>query len=413
MTAGLAMQHTNTQRHFAAGEILCRQGEIGECAFFLETGKVEIFVEQADGSTVCYGTRGAGSTIGELAIIGNGLRLATVRAIEDCNVLVITRHEWERRLANSDPVVRMFTEIIVARFREVMRRESLLPMPATMLSGEHLELCIAGASGGADRLRMASELKLAIQKDELSLRYQPMIAVDSGRVAGFEALLRWHHPVRGPVAPDEFIPVAEEAGQIIEITRWALTEACRALKRIERAQDLPGLLYMSVNFSSEDLASPDFVERVRDTLDQEQISPRQMRLEITERVMMNRSASTRDNLARCRADGCGIAIDDFGTGYSSLSYLNAYPIDTLKIDRSFIVGMHNDADAFGLVQSIIGLARTLRMSVVAEGVETAADLRTLRALGCDHAQGYYFSKPLAEMQLLAFLAAWQPGNVAL
>ncbi len=406
------MQDEAVQRRFAAGEILCRQGEIGEFALFLEAGKVEILVEQADGATVSYGTRGAGSAIGELAIIGSGLRLATVRAIDDCDVLVITRQEWERRLANSDPVVRLFTEIIVARFREVMRRASLVPMPASMVSSEDLELCIAGASG-SDRLRMSSDLRSAIRKKELSLRYQPMIAVDSGRVVGFEALLRWHHPVRGPVSPDEFIPVAEEAGQIIELTRWALTEACRALKRIERLRDFTGQLYMSVNFSSEDLASPDFVDRVRETLSQERVSPYQMRLEITERVMMNRSASTRDNLARCRADGCGIAIDDFGTGYSSLSYLNAYPIDTLKIDRSFIVGMHHDADALGLVQSIIGLARTLRLSVIAEGVETAADLRTLRALGCDHAQGYYFSEPLAESQLLAFLAAWQPQNVAL
>jgi len=399
------------RRCFAAGDVLVRQGERGDCAYYLEAGRVEILVARPDGTVVTIGLRGSGSLIGEMAIIDSGPRVATVRAVEECDVLVITRDELARRLAGGDPVVRMFTEVILSRFREVMCRAEIGGSNAGCASAEALEIRLSRDSGAVERLRLASELRAAIENDELSLHYQPMVDVTSGRVRGFEALMRWQHPVRGPVSPDVFIPVAEETGLIVEVTSWALAEACRALTRLEERNDRHGGLYMSVNFSSEDLASDDFVERVRGTLHEARVSPKQVRLEITERVLMNRSTSARDNLTRCRADGIGIAIDDFGTGYSSLSYLSSYPIDTLKIDRSFIVDMHRDEDAYGLVRSIIGLAKTLRMSVVAEGVETADDLNTLRTLGCDHAQGYYFAKPLAEADVSAFLASWKPDNV--
>jgi EAL domain-containing protein (putative c-di-GMP-specific phosphodiesterase class I) len=407
------MHDTHARRHFAAGDILIRQGERGECAFYLEQGRVEILTLRPGGDIVSIATRGPGSLIGEMAIIDCGPRLATVRAIEDCTALEITRDEFAHRLAHGDPVVRLFTEVIVARFRDVMSRAEIGRAADGRLSAEELEIRLSRGSAAVESLRMANQLRAAIGNGELSLRYQPMVEVVSGRVSGFEALMRWQHPERGAVSPDVFIPVAEETGLIIDVTTWALGEACRALKRLDAAGADGRNFYMSVNFSSDDLTSDDFVERVHATIGAAEVSPKRVHLEITERVLMNRFASAHDNLSRCRADGIGIAIDDFGTGYSSLSYLYAFPIDTLKIDRSFIVGMTRDEDAFGVVRSIIGLAKTLRMTVVAEGVETAEDVLTLRSLGCDCAQGYYFAKPLTEAEASGFLLAWKAADAAM
>jgi EAL domain-containing protein (putative c-di-GMP-specific phosphodiesterase class I) len=406
------MHQRGGRRRFTAGEVLMRQGELGDCAYLIESGAVEIFVTQPNQLTVSLGICGAGSWLGEMAIVDSGVRLATARAVADGEALVVTREELAYRLANADPVVRLFTELIVARFRELMRYASIAPHDRSGAALSHDKQRSLTTADTVERLRLASELRAAMAENHLSLRYQPLVAVDTGGISGFEALLRWHNPERGAISPDVFIPVAEETGQIIEITRWALAEACRALTRLEATCGQPGALTVSVNVSSEDLISPDFVERLTKTLGAASVMPSQVRLEITERVMISCATSARDNLARCRAVGFGIAIDDFGTGYSSLSYLNAYPIDTLKIDRSFIVDMHRNADAFALVRSIIGLAKTLRKSVVAEGVESVADLRTLRGLGCDYGQGFYFAEPLTETEAARFLAAWEPANVS-
>ncbi len=218
--------------------------------------------------------------------------------------------------------------------------------------------------------------------------------------------MRWHHPERGFISPGVFIPVAEETGLIVSASTWALNEACKALKRIEHKTGWKDCLSMSVNFSSTDFASQDFVDNVYNTLSVTDVSPHQLILEITERILMQQPDTANKTLETCREAGMQIAIDDFGTGYSSLSYLHSFPIDILKIDRSFVVDMFKNEKNIELIRSIIGLGKNLKMKIVAEGVENKEEVDTLKFLGCDKAQGYYFAKPLPEDEIVKLLQTW-------
>ena len=233
----------------------------------------------------------------------------------------------------------------------------------------------------------------AIDREEFCLRYQPIVSLADGRVMGFEALLRWQHPERGFISPLDFIPVAEETGLIVAIGRWVLTQACQQMRAWQEQQQLPAHFTISINLSSKQFAQPNFIEQMAGSLRDAGLEPNRLKLEITESMVIENIDTTAEMLTQLRALGVELSIDDFGTGYSSLSYLHRFPINTLKIDRSFISQMHSTENA-EIVRTIITLARSLEMDVVAEGVETAEQLEQLRALGCDYAQGYIFSRPL-------------------
>ena len=220
--------------------------------------------------------------------------------------------------------------------------------------------------------------------------------------------MRWNHPKKGFISPAIFIPVAEESGLIIEASKWALREACHALKRIEAAVGMERKLYMSVNFSSADFSSDDFVTNVYNTISESDVAPEQVHLEITERVLIQQPDRAKDTLRMCRKAGMGIAIDDFGTGYSSLSYLHYFPIDTLKIDQTFVRDMHKNEHSLALVNSIVTLGQNMHMTTVAEGVEVREEAHKLREMGCELAQGYLFAKPMSESDLIALLTHWTP-----
>ena len=234
------------------------------------------------------------------------------------------------------------------------------------------------------------------------MHYQPIIDLQKENITGFEALMRWIHPVRGCIPPTIFIPIAEQTGLIVEASRWALRESCLALKRIEGRAGFINELFMSVNFSSTDFASENFIETVYTTISESDIDPKLIHLEITERLLMGQPDNARDTLAMCRKAGIGVSIDDFGTGYSSLSYLHYFPIDTLKIDQAFVRDMDKNESNMMLVKSIIALGKNMNMRIIAEGVETRQQAKILSDLGCDMAQGYYFAKPMSEMDVTKF-----------
>jgi EAL domain-containing protein (putative c-di-GMP-specific phosphodiesterase class I) len=215
--------------------------------------------------------------------------------------------------------------------------------------------------------------------------------------------MRWNHPERGYISPGLFIPIAEQSGLIVDASRWALREACMALKRIESRAGFSNELSMSVNFSSTDFASEDFIDTIYTTISETDVDPNFVHLEITERLLMGQPDNAKDTLLMCRKAGIGISIDDFGTGYSSLSYLHYFPIDTLKIDQSFIRDMQKNASSMELVKSIIALGKNMKMHVIAEGVESKDEAKVLRDLGCDLAQGYYFAKPMSETDVTKFV----------
>ena len=251
-----------------------------------------------------------------------------------------------------------------------------------------------------ERLQLETDLRRAIERDEFRLQYQPIVSLGDHRVIGFEALLRWHHPERGSLSPAAFLAVAEETGLITRIDHWVLREACgRAREWQDRfPSDSPATV--SVNISAKGFGQPDIVRQVANTLQDTGLAAQNLRLEITESVAMADAERARLTLTELKALGVRLSLDDFGTGYSSLSYLQRFPVDTLKIDRSFVAGMDQNDECREIIRTILNLARTLGLDVIAEGTETAAQVDYLEGLDCRFGQGYFFSQPLPLDELL-------------
>ncbi len=244
------------------------------------------------------------------------------------------------------------------------------------------------------RLELENDLRKALERNELEVFYQPKIDLATSALCGFEALLRWRHPRRGLLGPSEFIPIAEETGLIIPIGLWTLGKACRTLRRWLDEFPEQSRLEMSVNVSARQFRQPEFVDQVAQILAETGLPPERLQLEITETVLMEDRRAALGVLERLKALGVGLKIDDFGTGYSSLNYLSEFPFDSLKIDRSFVLHLGRDASALEVVRTILSLGETLRLEVVAEGVESAEQLEPLKKLGCRFGQGYYFAAPM-------------------
>lgn len=245
-----------------------------------------------------------------------------------------------------------------------------------------------------ERRMLELEIADAIEQDEFVLHYQPLVSSQDLSVIGFEALIRWNHPIRGLLSPGEFIPLAERSALIGQIGEWTLHEACRELAR------LPRHIKIAVNLSTKHFELADMISVVRTALDSTGIDPGRLELEITESLLMNNAEEMAETLHGLKELGVRIAMDDFGTGYSSLSYLMKFPFDRIKIDRAFVTALAQEKTAQEILKTIVGLASTLHMSVTAEGVETEEQSAFLRATGCDTLQGYYFSKPLALEEIL-------------
>ena len=242
-------------------------------------------------------------------------------------------------------------------------------------------------------LQLEMDVRWAIERQQFHLQYQPIVVLETGQIIGFEALLRWHHPSRGLISPAEFIPVAEETGLILPITWWVLREACCQLRDWQSQFPQEPPLSMSVNFSSKQFAEVGLMQQIEQTIQAMDLQTSGLKLEITESAIMENAKATAAKLLQLKALGIQLSIDDFGTGYSSLSYLHRFPVDTLKVDRSFVSSLDHHEN-FQIIQTITILAQNLGMTVVAEGVETAEQAAQLRALGCEYGQGYFFSRPV-------------------
>src|SRR3954451_9796818 len=245
-----------------------------------------------------------------------------------------------------------------------------------------------------ERMELSSELGGAVERDQLVLEYQPLVALDTGRITGVEALLRWQHPVRGRLQPERFIPLAESSGHIVAIGRWVLHTACAQLRRWQDREPSAANLQISVNVSTRQLADPDFPGDVRAAVDAAGIDASRLTLEITERLLLDDCDLMQQLLQDLKEIGVRLAVDDFGTGYSALSYLQKFPIDVLKIDRSFVAGIDRDPERARLVRSIVEMGHNLRLSVVSEGIEEAGEAALMREYRSQYGQGYLFSKPV-------------------
>ena len=320
------------------------------------------------------------------AALSSPIRLSELEIRVDCS---IGGALWDKRAHTSGDLL----------------RNAQVALKRAKTSGQ-IELYRQGEANHARRrFSLETELRRAIEQDKLSLAFQPLMHLQTGTVSGFEALARWDHPDQGQISPAEFISVAEESGLIVPLGRWALDATARTLAEWDREHGGQLPLKLCVNVSPVQLARDTVDEAVRATLDHNNIGGQRMTLELTESSIVADPERANRVLSALHDLGCRVAMDDFGTGYSSLAYLQKLPIDILKIDRSFVTNMHENSDSVAIIRAILSLARTLGMSTVAEGIETAEAERTLANLGCDTGQGYHFARPLSAADALDFYRA--------
>ncbi|MBD2353044.1 EAL domain-containing protein [Tolypothrix sp. FACHB-123] len=252
-------------------------------------------------------------------------------------------------------------------------------------------------------LEIENDLRRAVARQEFIVYYQPIVSLLTGKIAGFEALVRWQHPIRGLILPAEFIPVAEETGLINSINTWVLQSACQQLRLWQHHPAIPDSLTISVNLSARLFSQPNLMAQIDEILYETQVNPENLELEITETVIMENSHAVKTILQQLKERRIKLVMDDFGTGYSSLSYLHSFPLNALKIDKSFVKRMQENQEDMGLVPAMINIADSMGMRAIAEGVETTEQLAQLRSLNCEFAQGFLFSRPIEQQSVLNLL----------
>lgn len=384
---------------FNPGDIIFSEGDTGCTAYIIERGKVEISISRK-GERLVLAQYDTGDLFGEMALIDDTLRSATVTVIEPTEVIAIDRSLFDKAFDKAHPLVNLFMHTILYNLRKTNQLLlNKVVTPGYLASQDKFNNKFLDARNETVYLVKAeNELNRALQEDEFELYFQPIVDAASGRIRGFESLIRWFHPERGMVPPGEFITTAEQTGLIKDLGDWIINEACRQLSRI--SDTMPELFieqpdfFISINLSAKQFIFPDLFSVVIETLKQHKLTPQNIKFEITESILMDNPDTAMVILEKFKEQGFRIAIDDFGTGYSSLSYLHTFPIDTLKIDRSFVISMQDNDTSLNIVNAIVGLARAINMTVIAEGVETEEQLEDLKKLGCELLQGFYFHKPM-------------------
>lgn len=382
-----ALEGTTVRRRFARGETIFHEREKASCAFVIESGLVEISTSLGSERRV-LSVLGPGEMFGELAALDGTERSATATAIEDTELTLIVQEQLRSRVEAAEPVLRLLLQVILNRFRH---EQNLF----RHLGAGRLNSIGAGADAevvklAVDKMKLESELRNAFAREELELHYQPLVCLGDGRTAGFEALLRWKHREFGTIPPEKFVHLAEETALIVPIGRFVLERACRDLVVLQRQRE--ARLTMSVNVSGRQFAEPSFLSELAEVIESSGIDPGSLKLEITEGVLMDFRSQPLRWIEGCKKIGTGIVLDDFGTGFSSLSYLASFPIDSLKIDRSFVQAMGEDPRSLKIVRAINQLAHAIGLDVVAEGIEQETQVRELAGMGCELGQGFFFSK---------------------
>lgn len=377
------------------GEFLVKQGDSADAAFLIEDGSVEILLDSANGRRV-LAVLGPGEIVGEMALVDGSTRTASVRAREACRVLPITSDQVDKRVGAADPILRLILTTVLERFRATLK---------TLENGQptsHVSINKEVKAAAAQHLRSVKEFELALERGQILIYYQPIVELTTGLTVSFEALARWQHPYRGLIQPSHFVPMAEANGLSTALALHCLREVQRDILALGDA--MACVPHVSMNISGQDLASDAFSEALqsfpRDT-------ERRITLELTETSLVSNPTTAALMLEKVRQLGFRIAIDDFGTGHSSLNYVRTLPVDTLKIDKAFVQGASHCATTHSIIVSMVQLANSLQLDTIAEGIETAADLDAVTALGCKYGQGYLFGRPAPLDDVLACLAARQ------
>lgn len=375
-----------------AGQILFREGEEATTGFLLERGEIQISIS-IKGKPVVLSHLRAGDILGEMAVFDGEPRSATATALVDCVLFAIDRTQISERLGKVDPIIRALLEGQVKRYRGAIRAIRGVGRGDTTEPGSSAEI------SAGDKFRLETHLREALAGEGLDVRYQPIMHVGSGRIAGYEALVRWNHPDRGPVSPMEFVGVAEESGLIVQLGEYVFDTACMAVQRFI-ACGIEPKPFIAVNVSARQLEHPGLIERVVARVEAAAVPPGSLKVEITETQQLDHSLVSAA-IDLCHRHGIGVALDDFGTGYANLAQMHRLAFDTLKIDQAFSRSMLEDPRSMAIVEAIVRMAKALSADVVVEGIETPAMLDALRRLGCDYAQGYLIGRPQTLDELIA------------
>ena len=399
-----------------AGVVVFHAGEPGDAAYLVESGRVEVLL-RVRGQIKSAVTLGPGAIFGEIALLDKLPRTGTVRTLEPTVLMRIDRSVVEDLLHGTDPVIRYILKLLLERLRRErgefggLAASGLLPQldpaPRTGIAEPGPAAFEDGTAG--DGLHSAALRTLSLSRDlseaiggaQLDLHYQPIFSLVDGALAGFEALLRWRHPERGMIGPDEFIPLAERTGLIRRLGKWVLARAVADWPAL-RALCAPGDAspFVGINLSPTELAVPGIGGMIMDCLREASMDPRELRIELTETAVIGNLRAVTEVTGALRQEGVGIALDDFGTGYAGLSYLQDLPFSCVKIDRAFVGQMLRTQRSLHIVKLALELSRLMGLTTVAEGIEDRATSDALREMGCTHAQGYHLARPMALPALL-------------
>ncbi len=387
--------------HFSAGSIIFNKGENRDLAYIIESGTVEILHGIENPITILA----AGEIFGEMALLDAGSRTATARAASDVSLFVVPPALLQERMRGLDPIISLLFSLLIERYRSNRLEHHETGDAGVAFIKKHEEdaedppimpAYVRQKRMALEELRMEQDIRRALDNREFKPYLQPIVLLPEGRIIGFETLIRWHHPERGIVPPNDFIPVAERTNVIKMIDKQVFEAACEVLPRLHAAiGEHAQKPFISINLSGINFDNDEVVHMVRSILEASSVDPAHIKLEITESALIGNPQHASDLLESLKQLGVSIALDDFGVGYSSLGYLSSFPIDGIKIDRSFVHKIRDDERSRNIVQAIVGLAQSFNLGVVAEGIETPDDAALVHELGCDQGQGYLFGRPLS------------------
>lgn len=376
-------------------QIIFSEGDAGDCAYIIEKGRVLVYLTK-DKEEIPLNILGEGEIFGEMSLIDNQNRSASVRALEDVRLAIVTKQQVLERVSTADKVVQLLMRVLLKR----LRRKNI--GPGGKISDAELDNSGAGddgTQGALDQIKLENQIFQAFQNKEFELFYQPIVNLKTKTINGCEALLRWNSPQHGLVSPNLFIDIIENSSMVIPIGHWIINQALKDLRtiqeqlRLNKKDKMADEFMMSINISGRQFTHSDFVNNLEDLREKHDLHTQNIKLEMTERIMMD-GAIALDALNQCRSLGYAISIDDFGTGFSGLQYLTQMPISFLKIDRSFVMKILSDPKSKAVVSSIIHLAHAMDIEVIAEGIEHHEEALVLETLGARYGQGYLFSKPV-------------------
>lgn len=397
-------------KHYPAGDIIFKEGQSGDCAYLIEKGQIEIYVSNKEENTP-LSLLGPGEIFGEMAILDGSRREASAKANTEVVLSVVSKEALSERIDDADPIVRLLITMLTNRMRETLKISKSITQKKKFHVKEHKNrntdiTDVNLGLGVIQKIRYEKELHEALEKDEFEIQFQPIVNVQTQNIVGFEALTRWNSPEHGVVRPDLFMGIAEETSLIVPLGHWIAETACMEFGKIQKQlKDKLGkipTLFCSINVSGRQMQDPKLFNILQKATWMAKINPNQIKLEITERVLVSGSFVF-DWISKCRSRGYSVALDDFGTGYSSLSYLSQMDANNIKIDKSFVQAMVDDEKTMVIVKSIVDMASGLGKTVIAEGIETHEQLRILKEINCKYAQGYLFSKALKTQDVIKFL----------